>query len=147
MGDTYQVVSWSLEQRCKLRPRAGLDEATYASLVAAREYSAWLRERPRGLGVFGDIYVSSYTPCRRPGGRNRNTDPIPRYPENGFLISEQFGECGGPEALLAMCGSCPANIFQHEPAGCFGWLRQEPDSPETEAQLRGIVSRLGVEDQ
>ncbi|MES2571198.1 MAG: hypothetical protein V4710_14220, partial [Verrucomicrobiota bacterium] len=94
-------------------------------------------------GVFGDVYVSSYTFGKRPGETNDRDSPT--YPVGGFIISREFEAVGGPEALFNMCARCPANTASHEVAGCFGLLHQRPDSPATEEQIRGIIARLGLE--
>lgn len=62
MADTAQLVNWSLEQGCKLRGQTcgQVGERVALSLTMARAYSAGLRERRHGFGVFGDIYVSCY---------------------------------------------------------------------------------------
>ncbi len=142
MADTRQIVKWSLELRCELRPGGDPWAEGAAQLLArAKAYSAELRAARHASGVFGDIFVSSYTFVGRGKG------PRSPYPVDGFIISEEFRGCGGPEGLFAMCGRCPANTTPHELAGCYGHLYQTPHSAETEEQLQRIVGRLGLEAQ
>ncbi len=146
MADTVQIVQWTLEMRCQLRD----DQASVkcpgkaaASVSSARAYSKALREGNDGFGNYGDVYVSSYTFGTRPG--SRRSEESPYYPVSGFVISEEFERFGGTENLFEMCSNCPANARSHELARCIGTVPQWPASPETEEQLRGIISRLGLE--
>jgi hypothetical protein len=148
MADTRQIVQWTLQKRCLLRNNA--DAETKPGAVAeavwkARAYSHGLRNREDGFGVFGDIYVSSYTFASLPEGESKNGKKSIHYPTNGFSVAEEFRPFGGVEQLLHMCHECPANVHAHELASCAGDVFQWPESPETETQLRGIISRLGLE--
>src|SRR5262245_35887789 len=146
MADTIQLVQWTLEMRCQLRH----DEeavicpgAALRAVASARAYSKALRERRSGFGVYGDIYVSSYTFGTRPGGLKAGDSP--HYPVSGFLISKEFEPYGGAEGLQRMCSRCPANAELHELARCVGTVPQWPDSPDTEEQLNRIINRLDLE--
>jgi hypothetical protein len=146
MGDTIQTVNWALERKCPLRDShdsAVLPSAASASVGLAKSYGYWLRRQKDKFGLFGDVVVSSHTFGDRPGGRANG--PLPIYPIGGFVVSKSFANVGGPEALFKICHGCPANIRSHDIAGCVGSIFQRPDSAETEAQLRGIVSRLGLQ--
>lgn len=148
MADTRQIVQWTLERRCPLRASAEAERNPAAAGEAsgkARAYSHGLRTREHGFGVFGDVYVSSTTSSRLPGGKPERPKFGPSYPVGGFLVSKEFQEFGGVEQLFHMCHECPANVHAHEIASCAGDIYQWPDSPETEAQLQGIVSRLGLQ--
>ncbi len=111
----------------------------------ARAYSCGLRNREHGFGVYGDIYVSSCTYAHVPGREKVRFKPGLMYPASGFVISKEFAKFGGPEALFRMCHECPANVRAHEIASCAGDIYQRPESPDTEAQLQSIISRLGLE--
>ena len=148
MADTIQLVTWELEQTCTLRPNVSPSDSRTREnplLSKARAYSKGLRDNNQHFGVFGDIYVSSYTYGELPGKAKGSTSPI--YPSSGFIVSKEFESVGGPEALFEMCARCPANIAPHEIAGCFGSLDQRPDSPETEEQIRSIIERLGLAEE
>jgi hypothetical protein len=145
VADTIQLVTWSLEQKCLLRP--GKEDASpqifEGLLASAKSYSAGLRDNKKGFGVFGDIYVSSYTFGTKPS--SNVPTPSLSYPVEGFVASHEFRDFGGPEDLFRMCGNCPANTTPHDLVGCAGSLYQFPNSIETEDQLRRIVARLGIE--
>jgi hypothetical protein len=136
---------WALEETCTLRrpgearwPREAID-----AVARARAFSDSLRNKASGFGIFGDVYVSGHTFGHRP--KSEKKQPSPPYPSSGFLISEEFGSLEGPSGLFAMCGKCRANTTSNEIAGCCGTLSQWPDSPETEDQIRSIISRLRLE--
>jgi hypothetical protein len=148
MGDTAQNVQWALEQKCLLRDSEEsviLPSAAMDRVGLARAYSDGLRERQDGFGVFGEILCTSWTYGDRPEGRKGEPSPI--YPLFGYVIADELARFGGPEALFKMCHACPANVRPHDIAECVGSICQMPDSPEAEEQLRGIVSRLGLEDE
>jgi hypothetical protein len=138
---------WALGATCGLR-EADLPQTPKESLEAvarARAYSDSLRRKASGFGIFGDIYVTSHTFGDRPKSEPKR--PSPPYPSDGFVISEEFKSMEGPGGLFSMCGACPANTTRNEIAGCCGTLCQWPDSSETEEQIRGIISRLQLEQQ
>jgi hypothetical protein len=146
MADTIQIVQWTLEMRCQLRH----DEeamicpgAATSAVSSARAYSKALRERRHGFGIYGNIYVSSYTFATCPGGRKAADSPY--YPVSGFVISKEFESYGGTDGLRQMCSRCPANAQPQELARCVGTVPQWPDSPDTEEQLNRIINRLGLE--
>jgi hypothetical protein len=145
MSDTIQTVRWTLGHTCKLRSGASETQPSNAfeAVSIAQMYSKKLRNRKEGEGhgVFGEIFVSGSTIGRRPAGQKGIS---PHYPDGGFIIEEQFKSVGGAVGLAAMCGACPANTIPHEMARCVGSLFQEPDSGETDEQLRGIISKLGL---
>lgn len=138
---------WTLEETCALRKQgeARLPREALGAVGRARAYSENLRKQTKGFGIFGDVYVTSHTFGHR--AETEKKRPSPPYPSDGFLISKEFGELAGPTGLFAMCASCKANTTRNEIAGCCGTLSQWPDSGETEDQIRGIVSRLGLEQQ
>lgn len=148
MADTRQIVQWTLQKRCLLRDNADTEKkpgAVAEAVWKARSYSHGLRNRDDGFGVFGDVYVSSHTFASLPEGESRKGKESIHYPTNGFSVSEEFKPFGGVEQLLQMCHECPANVHPHELASCTGDIFQWPESSETETQLRGIISRLGLE--
>lgn len=137
-----------MERRCLLRSTAASDKEPAAAadcLWKARAYSHGLRNREHGFGVFGGVCVTSTTSSRLPGGKPERPKFGPQYPAGGFLASQEFQPFGGVEQLFGMFHECPANVHAHEIASCAGDIYQWPESPETEAQLRGIVSRLGLQ--
>lgn len=150
MADTRQIVQWTLQKRCLLRCSPDTEKrpgAVADALWKARAYSHGLRNREDGFGVFGDIYVSSCTFAALPEGESRKGKKSVHYPSDGFSVSDEFKRFGGVERLLDMCHACPANVHPHELASCAGDIFQWPESPETESQLLGIISRLGLKQQ
>ncbi len=144
MSDTIQVVHWALERPCKLRQADAVQDPVLAltAVGRAQTYSDYLRRQSRGFGMFGDLCVTAITSADVPvhlKGRRVN------YPCGGFVISDAFRDIGGGPGLTAMCRECPANTRGDRPAGCAGTLYQRPGSPETQAQLEGIISRLGLD--
>jgi hypothetical protein len=132
--------------RCELRDteEAATCPSTARSQVSsARAYSKALREGNDGFGIYGDVYVTSYTFGSRPGGRKAGNSP--KYPTSGFVISKKFERFGGTKSLHDMCTHCPANARPEELARCAGTVPQWPDSPDTEDQLTRIIDRLGLE--
>ncbi len=150
MADTIQCVQWALDQQCLLRhPGAeediGKSVPSHAidAIARANFYGRGLGKKQRdGFGVYGDVCVTSHSYGARPGGRKAGL--MPKVPASGFIASKEFAPCGGTAALAAMCRACPANAQPATIAQCAGTLEQWPASPETEAQLQGIVSRLGL---
>lgn len=146
MADTIQIVQWTLEMRCQLRDDEGSvkcpDKAS-GSVSTARAYSKARGETRNGFGNYDDVHVTSYFSANR-AGDCKNGDG-PHYPFSGFVISKEFRRFGGTEKLFDMCASCPANVQPQELARCVGTVLHRPDSPDTEEQLRRIISRLGLE--
>lgn len=141
MADTHQIVIWALEQTCPLRKDAAIkspDKACHA-VSRARAYSESLRNKRERFGIFGDVCVSGHGYAILD-----EKHPLP-YPRRGFVISKEFESVGGPSGLFSMCAPCQSNTTRNEIAGCCGTLQQWPDSSETEAQIRGILARLGLE--
>jgi len=174
MADTRQIVTWALEKTCGLRheKQATSPREALGAVGRARAYSDSLRNKERNYGIYGDVYVTSYTHgyCPNPEqkdlpavggflesddlnnlighrGGSENKRPSPAYPASGFLISEEFKNLGGPAEMFSMGGNCHANLTRNEIAGCCGTLGQWPDSPETEEQIRGIISRFRLGQQ
>lgn len=146
MADTIQIVQWTLEMRCQLRhleDMATCPGEAMSAVSSARAYSKAQREGRKGFGVYGDIYVSSYTFGTHPDGRKASSSPY--YPISGFVISKEFEPYGGTIGLQHMCSPCPANAQPQELARCVGTVPQWPDSPDTEEQLHRIINRLGLE--
>ncbi len=146
MADTRQTVIWALEMRCPLRDSedSSVSPSSARNAVShARSYSQAIRDKQDGFGNYGDVHVWSYTFGSRPGKPKDGEDPC--YPSAGFVISKEFEKVGGTEALFRMCFACQANVRPHEIASCVGTVSRWPDSPETEAQLKNIISRLGLE--
>lgn len=147
MADTRQIVQWALRKSCALRNTAESEtDASKAQdlLSQARAYGHYLRSRENGFGVFGDVVVTSYTFATLPAGGPKLRRATCYYPSHGFLVSESFASLGGPEKLSAMCYDCPANVWKHEIASCCGDIFQSPESPDTDAQIHGIISRLAL---
>lgn len=146
MSDTLQVVSWALEQSCKLRSRESKNDPDRAvqAVHQARLYSDCLPESTSRTGIIGDILTLGYTSARVP---DRMKGRAVHYPVSGFKLSDSFCNVGGTIGLSAMCGACPANTLGARPAGCAGLLFQQPDSRQTQAQLEGIIARLGFENE
>src|SRR5436190_14309491 len=142
MADTRQVVAWALEMPCAFRKGPDFRKPAVASgqVWHARLISKGLVDRPLGFGVYGDLIVTTYTIAK--GNPERSASA--RYPESGFLISKNFGETNGLEEAQRMCGSCVANTDRSGMAGCCGSIYQAPSSHETQEQLEGIISRLGL---
>jgi|GEM_PF-4498750 len=147
MSDTIQLVQWTLGRRCPLRDSEESvvsPSKARAAVASARAFSRARRRAKSSTGIFGDVFVSRCTLASRPGSRKPYLSLS--YPVSGFLISREFERLGGPDALREMCSNCPANIHPQEIAACVGSVFQEPDSPETEAQLKGIISRMSLQE-
>ena len=149
MSDTVQLVQWSLDQNCRLRP-AVEDEPSSPDAVLdrvsfAQTYARGLHDDEEDFQVLGDICVTSITYGDRPGGDKAADAPM--IPSDGFVVSRAFAPYGGLETVVPMCRACPANTLPQELAQCAGYLEQWPDSPDTEEQLQGIISRLGLAQQ
>lgn len=147
MADTIQLVKWALGQTCSIRPPRddGFPETPSRVLKQVRTlqtYESGLSSSETGYGVHGDIFVTFTDHGARPGDKKGNFRP--RIPAGGFIISKTFAPYGGVEELKQQCARCPANIAPPSVARCAGHLHQRPDSRETEEQLQGIISRLGL---
>jgi hypothetical protein len=146
MADTQQIVFWTLAQRCLLRASEESVVDPFAAgqnVASATAYSRGLRARNHGFGVVGDVCVTSLTFASRL--RDPKDGQEIWYPSSGFVVSSEFERFGGTEALFEMCRECPANLRPGEIAECVDFVYRRPDSPKTEAQLRGIISRLGLQ--
>jgi hypothetical protein len=170
MSDTNQVVRWTLEMTCALRsPESSSDPAkSLAEVAKAMAVGAPAPDDEGKFGVFGDVYVSS---CRYmsipedpPQGICQERPSLLRrvlrlerkradlrkhldVAHGGFLISRQFAHVGGLDGLRLLCADCPANTLSPNPGGCAGFIFQEPEDPELEAELKEIIARLGLDDR
>ena len=171
MSDTVQVVRWTLGKTCRLRSAHTLHDpgAALAAVGRATTYARSLSQdtagepadaepdvlsrlgllageqtlpvRHGGFGLYGDVCVTATTTERFPPPRERTRVT---FPADGFSLSTEFAQVGGPEGLRAMCRDCPANTASPLPAGCAGTLYRDPEAPETEGQLRSAINRLGL---
>ena len=157
MADTIQLVQWSLDQACRLRPAYDPEDLAapspsrqaLACIQEVRSYENGKRNHSHGFGVYGDVCVTMVSHGARPlvDGKKVRGNSSPMVPTHGFIISQSFAPCGGIAAIDKMCGACPANTRPARMAHCAGTLNQHPNSPETEEQLRGIISRLGLAEE
>lgn len=140
MADTDQIVSWALEQSCKLRVgnAATVPDSALRSTSDARVYSNALRRPPNERSVYWDACVTGF------GLAETVKDRPVAYPWSGFLLPKVFQEIGGPEALFSMCANCPANVIPARVANCTGAIHLSPDSPELDERLRRFVRYRGL---
>ena len=148
MADTLQAVHWALGQTCPLRQGDAASDPCKAlgAISHAATYARHLGVPDAdGFGVFGDVCVTSYT--YDPEDFRRLGPGHPGFPTGGFLVSEALKNVGGADGLVSMCAACPANTSWRRPAGCAGTLHKPPAAPETEAQVRRVIARLGIAEQ
>ncbi|HWE96516.1 MAG TPA: hypothetical protein VG269_21320 [Tepidisphaeraceae bacterium] len=145
MADTRQIVRWALEQTCGLRPAAAMCDPAEALNCTERAsaFSEYTVQKGQGFGLLGDVCVTRYASA--PTFKRFKGGGVLGYPHSGFVVSREFERVGGVEGLVNMCRRCPANATPARPAGCAGVILQNPDSPQRQQKLEGIISRLGLE--
>jgi hypothetical protein len=145
MADTFQVVRWTLALSCPLRVDGAVSDPVkaFACTAQARTYFEASSRSTRGLDVQGDICVTACELVQTPE-RQAIGDAL-RYPCSGFVVSQEFANVGGADALTALCRACPANATPEGLAGCAGVLWEDPESTGLQAQLEQIISRLELQ--
>jgi hypothetical protein len=127
MSDTYQVLSWSLEQECPFRRGSGwqLPMATRRAVEPIRSYS----NAPLG-SISGDVLVTGWS-FSKAGTKPR-----------GIRISEALAPFGGLAAAHETCAGCKANVWSDpfsKMGGCAGEVGLDPDSHELASALDDAI--------
>ncbi|HWB60540.1 MAG TPA: hypothetical protein VG733_13685 [Chthoniobacteraceae bacterium] len=140
MADTIQIVSWALQQSCKLRTGAAAanPKAALNATCDARVYSDAFRRPPGERSVYGNVCVTGY------GLAETAKEKPVAYPWSGLVVPEVFREIGGAEGLFAMCANCPANVIPARVANCTGTIYVSPDSEELDKRLQRLIVYRGV---
>jgi hypothetical protein len=137
MADTIQGVSWALEQACPMRQSADWKNPQVAlSTLREMQSISMAQKLPRSeFGIFDGVYVAANCwSARYP------------YPERGHVVEKAYAPHGGCDAVVRLCGNCPANSGPGDVPGCTGWFHHAFYKKEEE-QLARIVRDLRLEDR